>query len=102
MSDFDSGNSVNCILLDVNLYENKEGKIIYPLYLKVTAKDTNDISNTFRYGLEDKAQFLRHFTLHLFTSVRLVNISPAATVINYPSGTQSNQATLQTKCIRYI
>ena len=60
MSDFDSGNSVNCILLDVNLYENKEGKIICPLYLKVAAKDTNDISNTFRYGLGDKAQFLRN------------------------------------------
>ena len=36
MSAFDSGNSVNCILLDVNLYETKEGKIIGPLYLKCT------------------------------------------------------------------
>ena len=34
MSDFDSGNSVNCVLLDINLYET-EGKIIGPPYLKV-------------------------------------------------------------------
>ena len=26
MSDFDSGNSVNCVLLDVNLYETKREK----------------------------------------------------------------------------
>ena len=34
MSDFDSGNSVNCVLLDVNLYETNEGKIIGPPHLK--------------------------------------------------------------------
>ena len=26
MSDFDSGNSVNCVLLDINLYETKREK----------------------------------------------------------------------------
>ena len=34
MSDFDLGNSVNCVLLDVNLYETKRYKIIGPLYLQ--------------------------------------------------------------------
>ena len=34
MSDFDSGNSVNCVLLDINLYETKREKIIGPLCLK--------------------------------------------------------------------
>ena len=32
MSEFDSGNSVNCVLLEVNLYK-KEGNIIGLLYL---------------------------------------------------------------------
>ena len=34
MSDFDSGNSVNCISLEANLYETK-GKIIGPLNMKL-------------------------------------------------------------------
>ena len=34
MSDFKSGNSVNCVLLDIYLYETKREKIIGPLNLK--------------------------------------------------------------------
>ena len=36
MSDFDSGNSVNCVLLDVKLYETKREKYLVtgPLNLK--------------------------------------------------------------------
>ena len=33
MSDFDSGNSVNCVLLDVNLYETKREKLLVPCSL---------------------------------------------------------------------
>ena len=39
MSDFDSGNCVNCVSLDVNLYE-KEGKIIGPLNLQLSVGQT--------------------------------------------------------------
>ena len=42
MSDFDSGNSVNCILLDVNIYET-EGKIICPLYLLCSSLRTSSL-----------------------------------------------------------
>ena len=31
MSDFDSGNTVNCVLLDVNLYETKRENNWYPI-----------------------------------------------------------------------
>ena len=37
MSDFDSGNSVNCVLLDVNLYETKREKSLVPLYHKLVS-----------------------------------------------------------------
>ena len=35
MSDFKSGNSVNCVLLDIYHYETKREKIIGPLNLKL-------------------------------------------------------------------
>ena len=38
MSDFDSGNSVNCVLLDVNLYETKRQKYLVPYTSTCTTK----------------------------------------------------------------
>ena len=37
MSDFDSGNSVNCVLLDVNLYETKRENNWSPISIVVTS-----------------------------------------------------------------
>ena len=36
MSDFDSGNSVNCVLFDINLYEGKRGNKWFPIPETIT------------------------------------------------------------------
>ena len=62
MSDFYSGNSVNCVLLDVNLYETKREKLLVPYTNSVMLSSDN--RNSLIVGCS-----LQGTVLNMFSSV---------------------------------